>query len=233
MKYMGSKNRHATEILKFIHSHNAINYYEPFVGGANIIDKVKIPNRFGCDIDDDLIALWQAVSQGWLPPLGFSEQQYKELKLSPPSALKGYVAFALSYGGKKWGGWCRDKEGKRDYVAEAYRNAIKQFPKLLGVNFTRQDYKTLIIPDGSVVYCDPPYANTTKYSSDFNHVEFWEWVRKISINNYVYVSEYNAPEDFKCVWTKQVNSSLTKDTGGKKNVEKLFVFNNQNKQKGE
>jgi DNA adenine methylase len=36
------------------------------------------------------------------------------------------------------------------------------------------------------------------------------------------VSEYNAPEDFECLWSKEVNNSLTKDTGSKKGIEKLF-----------
>ena len=40
----------------------------------------------------------------------------------------------------------------------------------------------------------------------------------------VFVSEYNAPEDFKCVWEKEINSSLTKDTGSKKATEKLFTL---------
>ena len=40
----------------------------------------------------------------------------------------------------------------------------------------------------------------------------------------IFVSEYNMPEDFKCVWQKDVCSSLTSDTGSKKNVEKLFTL---------
>jgi hypothetical protein len=32
------------------------------------------------------------------------------------------------------------------------------------------------------------------------------------------------PEDgFECIWSKEVNNSLTKDTGSKKGVEKLFI----------
>jgi hypothetical protein len=38
------------------------------------------------------------------------------------------------------------------------------------------------------------------------------------------VSEYQMPNDFICVWSKKVNSSLTKDTGSKKGVEKLFTL---------
>lgn len=43
----------------------------------------------------------------------------------------------------------------------------------------------------------------------------------------VFVSEYTAPDDFVCVWSKQVNNSLTKDTGSKKGVECLFIHKSQ------
>ena len=42
----------------------------------------------------------------------------------------------------------------------------------------------------------------------------------------MFVSEYQMPEDFICVWSKEVNSSLTKETGSKKGVEKLFTLEN-------
>jgi hypothetical protein len=38
----------------------------------------------------------------------------------------------------------------------------------------------------------------------------------------ILVSEYTAPEGIECIWSKEINSSLTKDTGSKKGVEKLF-----------
>lgn len=224
MKYMGSKNRHAKEILDFIGTPEI--YVEPFCGGCNIIDKVKSTVRIGADLDIDLITLWRAVSDGWLPPTAFSEEEYNKIKTLPPSAMKGYAAFALSYGGKKFGGWCRDSAGKRNYVDEAYRNAYKQFPLLRGVKFHNCSYDMLYIPDGSTVYCDPPYFGTTKYGSDFNHDKFWDWVRDMSKRNTVLVSEYNAPIDFKCVWEKSVKSSLTSDTGSKIATEKLFIWRN-------
>jgi len=85
------------------------------------------------------------------------------------------------------------------------------------------DYKTLNIPTGSIVYCDPPYKSTTGYNGNFDHIEFWDWCRVISINSSVFVSEYEAPDDFECVWSKSVSSSLTKNTGSKSGVERLFV----------
>ena len=46
----------------------------------------------------------------------------------------------------------------------------------------------------------------------------------------IFVSEYNAPDDFECVWQKEIVSSLTQDTGSKKAVEKLFKFSPTNVQ---
>ena len=222
---MGSKNKYAKEILKVILPHRTEGqlWVEPFVGGCNMLDKVSNP-RLGSDIDQDLITLWDAVSKGYTPPKYFTEGEYREIKTSESTPTKGYAAFALSYGGKKFGGWCRDSEGKRDYVDEAYRNAIKQFPKLLNVNFVLSDYLTLNIPNGSLVYCDPPYRGTTGYKFKFNHDEFWDWVRYTSKNNKVFISEYTAPDDFYCLWEKNVKSSLTGDTGARSAVEKLFCL---------
>lgn len=229
MKYQGSKNRHAKHILPIILSDRKEGqlYIEPFVGGANLIDKVTGP-RLGADLDADLISLWQAVSKGkFTPPKSFTEEEYKAIRCADTSPLRGYCAFALSYGGKKFGGWCRDRAGKRDYVAEAYRNAQRQFPKLVGVKFRCCSYLDLNIPDGSLVYCDPPYANTTKYSNDFDHNIFWDWAAHLSMRCTVYVSEYNAPHGWLPVWEKQVSSSLTQHTGSKKAAEKLFVYQAQ------
>src|SRR6185312_9008230 len=71
--------------------------------------------------------------------------------------------------------------------------------------------------------CDPPYRGTTPYKGGFNSDEFWEWTRKVACKANVFVSEYVAPSDFKCVWEKRVTSSLTKDTGSKEGIERLFI----------
>lgn len=229
MKYMGSKNRHAKELLPIILANRKEGqfYIEPFVGGANMIDKVD-GNRLGSDINEYLIALWKAVSNGWDAPNNITEQDYKDIrenKDSYPKELVGYVGFALPYSGKWFGGWCRDGAGKRNYVDEAYRNAQQQFPSLRGVNFCYGSYDELIIGDASIIYCDPPYKGTTKYKDDFDHDKFYDWCRqKHREGHQVFVSEYQMPEDFVCLWSKEVNNSLTQDTGSKKGVEKLFTL---------
>ena len=60
MKYMGSKNRIAEHILPIILKDRKENQYyvEPFVGGANMIDKVN-GLRIGADINPYLIELFK------------------------------------------------------------------------------------------------------------------------------------------------------------------------------
>ena len=47
------------------------------------------------------------------------------------SHLIGHIGYNLSFGGKWFGGFRSDNTGKRDYVAEAYRGAIKQHNNLI------------------------------------------------------------------------------------------------------
>jgi len=225
---MGSKNRIAKHILPIMLAERKPEQWwvEPFVGGANMIDKVG-GKRVGADINphliDALIAIRDCVSDLPKNNKEFTEADYKELRKSNNYKYKGYAGFALSYSGKWLGGWCRDGKGQRDYVREAYRNAINQSPKLQGVRFVESSYQDLEIKPNSIIYCDPPYEGTTKYKDDFNHAEFWQWCRdKVKEGHTVFVSEYNAPDDFECIWQKEIVSSLTKDTGSKKGIEKLF-----------
>ena len=231
MKYMGSKNRHAKELLPIILKDRKPGqwYVEPFVGGANMIDKIE-GNRIGNDFHPFLIAMWQAVEQGWIPPTDVSEEEYRNAKEQTTiDALTGFIGFGCSYSGKWFGGFARGNDSKgnpRNYAKESSDNIRKQAPKLKGVKFTNLSYKDMKIPENSIIYCDPPYASTTGYKTGaFDHAEFWEWCRqKVREGHQVFVSEYNAPDDFECVWSKKVNNTLTKDTGSKQGVEKLFVW---------
>jgi len=233
MKYMGSKNRIAKHILPIMLEYRKPNvvWVEPFVGGANMIDKVTGP-RIGADFNPYVIEALKSIRDHLndLPQdaTQFTESDYQALSGKSEYRHKGYAGFAFSYGGKWMGGWSRGKNNKnedRDYVAESYRNALKQSPKLQGVQLVHSSYSDLEIPKNSLIYCDPPYAKTTAYKTgDFDHPKFWQWCReKASEGHTVFISEYNAPEDFLCVWEKSVNSSLTKDTGSKKATEKLFL----------
>ncbi len=234
MKYMGSKARHAKEILPIILAGRKPGqwYVEPFVGGANVIEHVP-GLRIGSDIHPHLIEMWQAVVNGWVPPKFVSEDEYANLsRKRNVDAMTGYVGFALSFGGKFFGGYRRDVAGtkgcKENMVTQSRRASEameRQSFNLRGVKFRCGSYTDIDIPHESIIYCDPPYAGTTKYSTgSFDHDAFWRWCDACHEDGHsVFVSEYTAPAHWRCVWEKAVNSSLTRDTGGKKGIEKLFV----------
>ena len=78
-----------------------------------------------------------------------------------------------------------------------------------------------------MVYCDPPYQNTKQYANaiKFDYDQFWNVMRKWSENNYVFVSEQNAPNDFISIWEQKVSRSI-KASDKSTAVEKLFVYKN-------
>jgi len=158
MKYMGSKNRFAKEMLPLLLKNRTKNQYyvEPFAGGMNMIDKVS-GKRIANDIHTDLIEMWKALASGWIPPLNVSEEDYMNIKngkIEVDKALSGYIGFN-SYGGKWFSGYRRDKQGKRDYWREHYNNIMKQVPNIKDVVFLNSSFTDLKIPEGSIIYCDP------------------------------------------------------------------------------
>jgi DNA adenine methylase len=232
MKYMGSKNRYAKHLLPIILKNRREGqcYVEPFVGGANMIDKVD-GWRIGCDINEHIIILFKAIQGGYQPPEIVTEAEYNLAKNAQNSPTKSFIGFGCSYSGKWFGGYARGNDNKgvpRNYADESRRNILKQAENLKAVDFRHCCYKELSPPSLSIVYCDPPYEGTTKYRDEFNHGDFWQWCRQmVSIGHEVFISEYQAPDDFVSLWEKEVNSSLTKDTGSKKNTERLFKHRSQ------
>ena len=115
----------------------------------------------------------------------------------------------------------------RDYFSEARRNLEAQAESLGGIVFKAQNYWDLEKVKDAVIYLDPPYAGTKIYGyanqpkMDYDH--FWNWVRELSKDNYVFVSEQTAPEDFEVVWEQEVTRTTNKENNFKA-VEKLFKY---------
>lgn len=243
MKYMGSKSRITKYIIPIIQSYiddnNIKNYYESFVGGANVIDKIKCENRYGTDNNKYLIALLNRVKN--------QEDLLKEVDRELYSKVRdcynnnqetyedwiiGNVGFLASYNGRFFdGGYAKSgyektKNGERfrDYYREAKDNILTQAPLLKDIKFYYCDYRERS-PKNMVIYVDPPYENTKQYntSKDFNHFEFWDKMREWSENNIVLISEENAPNDFECIWEQKVSRSI-KAQDKSKSTEKLFIY---------
>ena len=78
---------------------------------------------------------------------------------------------------------------------------------------------------GDVVYADPPYSNTTGYGGAFDSGVFWDIMRWWRITGVkVFVSEYNAPPDWRVIWEKPIKRNMKADFQSTVCVtEKLFI----------
>lgn len=244
MKYMGSKARIAKHILPIILKDRKEGqwYVEPFVGGANMIDKVD-GNRIGYDSNEYLISLLIELKNGWTPPLFVSEEEWRDVKSEMDKKYpKHYIAFVrlgCSFGSDWNGGYARNvrksapnadfiNQTTKSYCRQSANNMLKQAEKFNGITFSHSSYDSAFIPPQSIIYCDPPYAGTTKYKDDFDHDKFWQWCReKAAEGHRVFISEYNAPDDFVCVWQQELNVSVARKGKHKKAIEKLFVHQSQ------
>lgn len=240
MKYMGSKRRLAKDIApiinNFIKQYNIETYIEPFCGGCNMLEHIISKNRIASDNNEYLIAMWSDLQSGWNPPESMTKEMYEDIKNNKDKYSKALVAiagFCATYNAKWFGGYAglvKTKENTyRDYYNESIRNIIKQTLNLTNVMFIYNDYRHFTNYKNCIIYCDPPYEGTTQYDYSkkeivFDHSKFWEWVRLVSQNNIVLVSEYNAPNDFKCIYEKTLVTTLDKNSR-KNDTEKLFTYN--------
>lgn len=232
MKYMGSKNRIAKHLLPIMlaecEKHGITKWVEPFVGGANMIDKVPDTfERVGYDLNDHVIhALIDIRDNVDGLPESVSEEEYKIYKGRTPESITSWVRFGCSFGGKFENGYARDLQGvpPRNFASEVKRNALKQSPKIQSVQFICDSYENLSF-ENTLIYCDPPYAGTSGYKTGaFDHDKFFNWCREQAKNNIVFVSEYNAPSDFIEVWQGEIktNFASSRKTATHNAVEKLF-----------
>lgn len=236
MKYLGSKARLSKHLIKIIKPEKYDIYIEPFVGGANMLAAVDHPNRIGYDNNPYLIALLKQLQTDWELPYITREEYYK-VKTQPqnyPMYYVGHLGFAASCCGvwlSGYAGITQTKNGQRDYMQEAINNLNQQRLKLPSsqVHFSCNPYWMIprFTTNSSVVYCNPPYANTTGYLHEFDNKAFWDWAIKESKHRLVYVSEYDAPEPFVEIWSKSdkksMNANSTKNPKKKDSIEKLFI----------
>lgn len=227
MQYLGGKSKTRKQISAFLESVRkpGQTYFEPFVGGAWVLQEMS-GKRIASDGCYPLIAMYMDLQNGWIPPEVLSEEEYHTLKkdTDPYNGMRAFAGFGCSYSGMWFEGFARS--GSRNYCGNARNSLLKQLPKIKDVQF-RYGVCTDFSPIESLVYCDPPYYGTKQYGavSRFDHALFWQTMREWSKNNTVVISEYKAPEDFKCVLEIPTKTDL-RVAGKKENrIERLFMYN--------
>lgn len=236
MNYLGGKIRIAKEILPLILSDRKEGQYfvEPFCGGCNVTANVS-GNRIANDSNEYLIAMFVGLLSGEKYPEHIERELYNDVRDCFRSGsgkydlgFIGWVGFMASYMGKFFGGYSGTAMSKGkpcDYIAKYIRGIMRQIPNLRGVEFRTGDYKNLQIPEESIIYCDPPYMGATGYTDGLNHDEFWQWCReRVYDGHKVYISEYQAPDDFIKIWEKPLRNNISLN---KKVTERLFIYEGQ------
>lgn len=192
-------------------------YIEPFVGAGSVAVQMvpHFEHAYLSDASPDLIELWRALKLNWAPPETVSEEEYAALRCAPVSALRGFVGYGCSFGGKWFGGYAHHHlsccgNPDKTYAMHSSGSLRKKMKGLACADFYCLEYQDTLIPHGSVVYLDPPYAGTTGYNrvGAFDSEAMWAWAEKVSADSTVFVSEYSAPEGWQAAWEGAPQASL-------------------------
>ena len=241
MVYMGSKDRTAKYLIpimnKIIKDNNIDYFFDMCVGGVNLSANKKhhldVKNIIGVDNNKYLIALLKKVQEINFEFIWVSKEEYYKVKSNKDNYedwYVGYVGFSCSFAGKFFDGYTGiDRNSKRNAPKERYNNLINQRYSLLKVKLFNKDIFEIDyskFPKNSLLYFDPPYTNTTKYHNEFDSEKFWELVDKLSKDFIVLVSEFNAPNDYISIWSKEKLSVVNLQSVYKKDMEHLFIYKN-------
>lgn len=228
MQYLGGKTRIAKHIAPFINENrNGRTVWDPFCGGLSVASELaKEGPVIASDIMLPLISLYRALQCGWKPPEFVSEEDYHKAKSLPDTnPLKAFIGFGCSFGGKYFGGYARS--GNCNFAEISGLSLQRKFKNFYDVSFhcmsffDQEPFET----NDLIIYCDPPYAGTTKYKNtgEFDRELFWqlviEWEKK---DVPVFVSEYSCPVDHKALWSKNINIQIAKGIRPNRNTEHLF-----------
>lgn len=163
--------RQSKAIVGIVAQSSFTTYCEPFCGA--MWSAVAVAKRFPdkefifSDANPYLIRFWQAaILEGWNPPSSPTEADYNWYNKHRPTddPMTGYLGFAWSFGGKFFGGLAR-RNGV--FLTEgSYDSTMSKIAMLrtVDVKIMCDDYLALWIPDGAMVYLDPPYVGRTPQS---------------------------------------------------------------------
>ena len=179
---------------------------------------------FGTDKLKCMITTLQAVQNGYVPPSTTTKEEFDECKFQDENPLKAFLHVLCGRSGR-----VAEREFHDAIEIQLLKmpaKTIKRAPELQGLNFIERDYQDWSDVKGALIYCDPPYFHCKKTWPKnfvgFDHDIFWDWVRMMSKENIVVVSEYSAPSDFKEIWSK---TFIACNWGKRRLVnEKLFVY---------
>jgi len=208
--YIGGKHRQGKIIAEKLRMvlYGKTWYCEPFCGSLSVAYRVDHCNMFLCDVSYALITMWQELQDPDLElPDEITPLEYLELKRlrNPHDWMTAYVGFGMSFGAIYFGAYARDKRGDVGSNLGCARRVKTSTNKKRKTNVMTAviecfSYDEMPIPENSVIYCDPPYENTSTKAhdcSDFDSKKFWQWCReKVKEGHRILITEFIYPDDF-------------------------------------
>ena len=226
LPYKGSKNGIAKDIVRVLPK--AKHFYDLFAGGCSVTHVAMLSGKYNDFIINDLSLmpeLFYNAVQGkyahesrWI-----SREDFERLKDTDP-----YVETVWSFGNngkcylysketeplKRALHECHfaSNERERKEAMNRYRKLVKgqrmelqslealqRLQSLERLQRLQSDYREVTIEKNSIIYCDPPYRNTSGYQDEaFDHEAFYEWCNMQT--EPLFISEYDMPQDsFVCV----------------------------------
>lgn len=225
MTIQGSKVKYAKYIVpilqKCIDDHNITTFVDCCCGGANIIKNVKCDERIAIDKNKYLIALWQEIQKPnfHFPPFP-NREDWDRCKngLEPRDWYAGLTQIFASY-------FCRGFNAGYHKDEKKYWGAVhtceKDIPLVQGIQFICDDYNRIATFKDTCIYLDPPYKDTKTYDAKIDYDDFWRVVAAASQDNWVFISEQSAPDNFVPIWTLKTTRSMRGKTT--ECIENLYV----------
>lgn len=211
MKYQGSKASYINDIVPILQFEKQLlgteYYYEPFVGGANIIQNIDFKYKFGSDLRQDLIDFYNYIKEhgiDWIPNSCPDRDTYFDIIYNQKDKIPEQLYFCykqfgsfngmgnLGYGG-------RTDKFKSDNMTRNKNRLRQEYNKIIQCDFRCADYRDIDYKPGSIIYMDPPYISTRIEAykiNSFDHKSYYEFVRQLANKCFVLCSEYYMPREF-------------------------------------
>jgi len=217
------------------------HYVEPFCGYCHVLRRVVNKATLAAsDCHPLLLRLLGAVQAGAPLPSHITKERYYSLKRSGCDSVERAAAcFGYSYNGKAWGGYTASYTRPGGSIDDTwatrrrYYQRLRASPGFATATLTQANYRTAIAqsaatatPQTTLVYLDPPYANTAGYGGTprFDAAALWdtarEWSRRGAV---VLVSEYAAPPNFVSVASQSKPSSMAGGHRQAPRTERLYA----------
>ena len=224
-------------------------FVDLFAGGCAMTQYALESGRFDRVIANDLSvapSVWvKAVDVGtadwehWV-----TKEEFKKLSTEDVDGLAQRIIFGFGMKSSTYG-YSDETQRKLRPIFEAWlydgvpipsgmkvqcKCCVKWFRSLRGVvdtscvDVVRCDYRDVVIPDGAVVYADPPYRGTEMHygsSSSFDSAAFDEWLG--DCGHIVLVSEQSCPKDCICIAKNVRVSTLAGGAYSSVKSDDLFV----------